>query len=126
MAVFGGSGGTVTWTGKYVTNVFAWEGSIDFDVHVYLTFAAADAKGSIQGAYNMTGTLSCYLDDAVGADVVASGTAATALLLTGDTGVSFGMNAVLSRLAPAVSSQTGPGTITVGFVSDGAVTILPA
>lgn len=126
MAAFGGSEGSVTWAGDgYVTNVFAWEGSIDFDVHTYLTFAAADAKGAIQGAYNMTGTLSCYLDTVTGADVIASGTAATSLVLTGDTGVTFTMDAHLSRLAPAVSSQTGPGTITVGFVSDGAVTIAP-
>lgn len=109
-----------------VINVNEWTGSIDnefFDSRIF-DGTGTNAVQEYRGSYQMTGTLTGFLD-ATAVPVLADfniGANTSTLTLTASTTRTYIMEAHLHNFTPSVNRRTGLNTYTVSFRSHGNIT----
>ena len=131
MAVITGNTGSAVITGNFsaiIINVTEWTGSLEnefLDDRVFLT--PTDYVTEYRGAYQMTGTISGFLDDTAVVTIAhfhIGAASSTTLVLTASTTQTYTITgAHIHNFTPSVVRRTGLNAYTANFRSTGAVTI---
>lgn len=130
MAVVDGALGTAVISGNFsaiIINVYQWTATADnvfFDSRVF--DGASNGVQEYRGPYQITGTLSGYLDGTVPTVVIThmnpGAAASTAITLTSFTGRIWTFAGHLHGFSPAVHRYEGLNSYTCQFRSHGSVT----
>jgi hypothetical protein len=133
MAVITGNTGSVTIGAAdpflaIIVHVTEWTGSIENEFFDRRIFAAAtDYMQEYRGAYQMTGTITGFLDGTVLPAIgdFSIGAGRSTLTLTSNDSQTYVMEAYLHNFTPSVNRRTGLNTYTANFRSYGNITSLP-
>lgn len=133
MAIIDGAAGNAVITAGQsfavtIINVYQWTATLDnefFDRRIF--GGASDSVQEYRGSYQITGTLSGYLDNGASTILVESwlapgATVSTSLTLTQTTSRTWVFPAHLHAFSPAVHRYQGLNAYTCNFRSDGDVT----
>jgi hypothetical protein len=127
MAVITGNTGNVVVTVSFaaiIINVTEWTGSIEnefFDRRIF--GGPTDFVQEYRGSYQMTGTITGFLDDTA-VPVITNfnmGAAVSTFVLTASTAQTYGFDGHVHNFTPSVNRRTGLNAYTANFRSDTAI-----